>query len=191
MDISGAGRNSFTSGFRLSQLFNVFGDGTGRRGKLQLMYVAASQDGALATSGQCWGLLQVEAIEVSSALIVRFSQPAKPQFRMVNRARGSVCFRQAVMKQTTQTTHAVSELRASRIDSFTSNHFNHMLFLVFLIVVLHITLIIGGLRLGTALLPEARGGLALRLVLSTLLPFRSRGPRECEKQSRSVAGSCA
>ena len=96
MDISGAGRNSFTSGFRLSQLFNVFGDGTGRRGKLQLMYVAASQDGVLAVSGQRWGLLQVEAIEVSSALIVRFSQPVKPQFRMVNRAKGLVGFRQDV-----------------------------------------------------------------------------------------------
>ena len=31
----------------------------------------------------------------SSALIIRFSDPAKPQFRMVNRARGSVAFRQA------------------------------------------------------------------------------------------------
>jgi len=30
----------------------------------------------------------------SSALIIRFSDPAKPQFRMVNRARGSVAFRQ-------------------------------------------------------------------------------------------------
>ena len=34
------------------------------------------------------------APQVSSALILRFLDPPKPQFRMVNRARSSVCFRQ-------------------------------------------------------------------------------------------------
>jgi len=104
LDISGVGPNAFTAGFRLSQLFNVADGGTsGRRGKLQLMYKVSDEDanrssaissGSLAFSGQTWGLIAVEAMEDSSALIIRFSDPAKPQFRMVNRARGSVAFRQ-------------------------------------------------------------------------------------------------
>ncbi|CAK9058014.1 Hypothetical protein SCF082_LOCUS31013 [Durusdinium trenchii] len=41
LDISGVGPKEFTAGFRLSQLFKLAGDDTGRRGKLQLMYMAA------------------------------------------------------------------------------------------------------------------------------------------------------
>ncbi|CAK9090862.1 unnamed protein product [Durusdinium trenchii] len=106
LDISGVGPKEFTAGFRLSQLFKLAGDDTGRRGKLQLMYMVSSEeqrsstqslaslDSSKAFSGTRWGLLVVEALEVSSALILRFLDPPKPQFRMVNRARSSVCFRQ-------------------------------------------------------------------------------------------------
>ncbi|CAJ1367447.1 unnamed protein product [Effrenium voratum] len=41
-----------------------------------------------------WALACVEALEHSAALVLRFSDPVKPQFRMVNRSRHSVVFRQ-------------------------------------------------------------------------------------------------
>ncbi|CAE7262166.1 unnamed protein product [Symbiodinium sp. CCMP2592] len=109
-DISGTNALSFSAGFRLTQLLD-FEEGSGivlRSAKIQLMYkvieddtsnlvsapVSQTQSGESKPEVRQWAIATVEALEDSGALVLRFSDPTKPLFRMVNRTSHTLFFQQ-------------------------------------------------------------------------------------------------